>query len=173
MTRAPGGYLAFLDLTSCGFGCALILMLMVASVNSPPHGDQPRQRVLFVRFWMAGDGVERPEVVIECLRPGGREWERIRPDDPTLTGLDFSARSSADSGAEAVAVVYNPPPGKWAFRALLVGFPKAANGVAPGNVELDFRAEYDGDVPARGKQKPLRWPGETTPPVEVDVPPSP
>ena len=142
MTQSPGGYLSFLDLMCCSFGGALLLLLLVASASTQPPKQEKPNAMLLVRY--AHEKGARPEVRIECRRPGRDTWERIdrvaaeNPADPTA--FAFSAPATPNSGGETFAVIYDPREGRWEFRAYLVGFPRDGPRTP---VALEFDAEGD------------------------------
>lgn len=170
MTQSPGGYLSFLDLMCCSFGGALLLLLLVASASTQPPKQEKPNAMLVVRY--AHEKGARPEVRIECRRPGRDAWERVdrmaaeNPVDPSA--FAFSAPATADGGGETFAVIYDPREGLWEFRAYLVGFPKDG---PRSPVTLTFYAEGDQiDVaPAPAPPAGPLNPGDFTPVRRVTV----
>jgi hypothetical protein len=157
--------LAFLDLTCCGFGCALLLLLLVAAANPEPPKSSPRNAVMLLRCEHRSG--PKPEIRIECRRPGRYDWERVDrfPASNPPEAFEFTAPAEKDGGGESFVVFYNPKDGLWTFRAHLVGFPKDR---PVGPVELAFAVEGEGVELIASKPPPaLVWPGEFTPPVDV------
>jgi len=173
MTTSPGGYLAFLDLTCCGFGCALLLLLLVAAFNPEPVRSSPRNAATVVHCYRdvrnAGPG-PKPEIRIECRRPGRQDWERIdqiaaaNPAAPEA--FEFTAPAETGGGSESFVIFYAPRDGLWAFRAHLVGFPKNQ---PVGPVPLKFEVLGEGVHQNEPQQQSPVWPGEYTKAVEVVV----
>ncbi len=116
MTTSPGGYLAFLDLTCCGFGCALLLLLLVAAFNPEPVRSSPRNAATVVHCYRdvrnAGPG-PKPEIRIECRRPGRQDWERIdqiaaaNPAAPEA--FEFTAPAETGGGSESFVIFSGAP----------------------------------------------------------------
>lgn len=177
MTRSPAGYLSFLDLMSCGLGGTLLLLLIMAAARSTVEKLHPLNTLMMVRC--AHKDGPRPEVRLECRPPGEAEWvrlDRLRVEESRIVSRRAAARevfvytapAEQDRGGDSFALIYDPRPGEWEFRAYLVGFPRDR---PPGPVQLRLEADGEGvEVrEATGRSAEPVWPGAYTSIFRVTV----
>lgn len=172
MTATPGGYLSFLDLTCCGFGCALLLFLLMAAATPQPARSKPRNLAMVVHcFREDRDGPgPKPPIRIQCKRPGSNVWERadqIIEANPSVREMfEFHAPAQTIGGCESFLIFYAPEDGLWAFRAYIETF--ATTGpLEP--IPLKFEVLGEGVELVEGPQQSPIFPGGFTNPVEVLV----
>lgn len=108
---------SFLDLICCSFGAALLMFLMISSVEEKRFIHE--NKVFIVRA-MHQQG-SKAEVGIEFKRPGMDMWKR--PEENSHNVYSFSMLSQPASGSEAFVMLFEPAAGTWHFRTFLVNYP--------------------------------------------------
>lgn len=169
MIRSTGGLLAFLDLMCCSFGGALLLFLLMASAQSEPPERARRNPMMVVRC--AHQKGPKPEIRLECRRPGRVIWERLdrlSQQEGDVKVFFFWAPAEKEGGGDSFALIFQPAAGTWEFRAFLLGFPQDQ---PVGPVALQIEVDGD-DIDTHtdiGDWLPPIWPGQYSPVVRATV----
>lgn len=169
MIRSTGGLLAFLDLMCCSFGGALLLFLLMASANPEPLERAQRNRMMVVRC--VHQGGPKPEIRLECRRPGRVTWQRLDRLSQQESGLKvffYSAPAEKEGGGDSFALIFQPAVGTWEFRAFLHGFPKDQP-VGPVLLQIEVDGDdIDTHTDIGDRPVPI-WPGQYSPVVRATV----
>lgn len=108
---------SFLDLICCSLGAALLLFLIIASVEEKKFKHD--NRLLGVR--VTHERGFKAEIGIEIKAPGSEIWRRA--NDAAENYVCFSAPSQPSSGAESFVLIPDPAFGRWSFRPYLIDYP--------------------------------------------------
>jgi hypothetical protein len=184
MIRTWSGVISYLDLMCCGFGGALLLLLIV-SVCQPQPSAGASGRLMIVRAYTSGGPL--PEIRMSCRRPHRSEWETVETLQTEFGDrlFSFQAEPMPGSGGESVWAIQDPDEGSWEFRVNLITFARGSP-ATPVRIELSAQGEgitFAEDVvqgvpmdsapvailQSQNKRNNLLWPGDFTKPIHVWV----